>query len=65
MLLEWRCWQGEGRSGTPAVGRNEPHESLPLLGLKEIKFERERGVLENGKVKGEMLNENEGEKGFI
>ena len=54
MLLELGCRQGEGRSGAPAAGRNEPHESSPLLGLEEIKFEREKGVSETGKVKGEM-----------
>ena len=25
--------KGEGRSGAPAIGMNEPHKSLPLLGL--------------------------------
>ena len=54
MLREWRCRQGEGRSGAPADGRNEPHESSPLLGLEDIKFEREREVSETGKVKSEM-----------
>ena len=54
MLLEWRCRQGEGRSGAPVVERNEPHESSPLLGLEEIKFERGRRVSKTGKVKGEM-----------
>ena len=38
----------------PATGRNEPHESSPLLGLKDSKFERERGVSETRKVKDEM-----------
>ena len=52
--MEWRCRQGEGRSGALAAGRNEPHESSSLLGLEEIKFERERGVSKTGKVKGEM-----------
>ena len=27
-----------------SAGRNELHESSPLLGLEDIKFERERGV---------------------
>ena len=54
MLLEWRCRQGKGRSSVPTADRNGPHESSPLLGLEDIKFERERGVSETGKVKGEM-----------
>ena len=33
------------------AGKNEPHESSPLVGLEEVKFERERGVSETGKVK--------------
>ena len=39
------------------VGKNEPHESSPLLSLENIKFERERGVSETGKGKYEMKNE--------
>ena len=47
-LLEWRYLQGEWSSGTPAAGRNEAHESSPLLGLEDSKFERERGFSEIG-----------------
>ena len=32
----------EWSSSAPAAGRNEPHESSPLSGLKERKFERRR-----------------------
>ena len=39
------------------AGRNEPHESSPLLGFKESKFEREGGVSETRKGKYEMKNE--------
>ena len=38
------------------VGKNEPHESSPSLGLEDSKFERERGFLETGKEKYEMKN---------
>ena len=50
--VEVPAW--EGRSGAPIATRNEPHESSSLLGLEDIKFERERGVSETRKVKGEM-----------
>ena len=44
-------------SCAPAVGRNEPRQSSPLLGFEEIKFEREKGVSKTGRLKYEMENE--------
>ena len=43
--------------GVGAGRGSEPHKSLPLLGLKESKFEREREDSETRKGKYEMKNE--------
>ena len=42
LILSGEVSQREWISGAPATGRNEPHESSPLSGLKESKFERRR-----------------------